>query len=202
MPLGRFYGAVTELCGALLGGYGALWGLSGVLWGSMAKRFLGPLQKQQRAQTYQDSKLSGGSADFPGGRDCLGDMPDGKSRGPDFLRQPDDHVAPRSLESPAVASRNIRLKGERRVHQRWGKEPPEPAVRQGAQTLPSLWAAILLTMERYSRVRRGICKGLDNRPGVNCLSLLAQSRWGGAPKHLSPHHLPNAGVSKVGKSVG
>lgn len=89
-------------------------------------------------------------------------------------------MAPRSLESPAVASRNIRLKGERRVHQRWGKEPPEPAVRQGAQTLPSLWAAILLTMERYSRVRRGICKGLDNRPGVNCLSLLAQSRRGGA----------------------
>ena len=49
--MGRFYGAVTELCGALLGGYGALWGLSGVLWGSVAELFLGALQKKQRAET-------------------------------------------------------------------------------------------------------------------------------------------------------
>ena len=82
----------------------------GVFWGSMPKLFLGALQKKQQAETYQDSKLSGGTADFPGGRDRLGDVPGGESCGPDFLRQPDDHVAPRSLESPAVARRNIGLK--------------------------------------------------------------------------------------------
>ena len=81
----------------------------------------GPPAKR-KAKTYGDSKLFGGAADFPGRRDCLGDMPDGESRWPDLLRQPDDHVAPRSLERPAVARGNTGLKPESPEHQWQGSQ--------------------------------------------------------------------------------
>ena len=181
MSLGLYRGS--------MGSYGALW----------QSFFLGALQKQQQAETYQDGKVSGGTADLPRGRHCLGHVPHSESRGPDVLWQLDDSVALRSLESPAASSRNIGLKGERRVHQWGGKEPPELDGGQGAQTLSSMGLPV---MERYSRDGRAICRGLDNSSGVNCLSLLAQSRRGSPPQHLSAQHPPNAGVSDVGKSVG
>lgn len=63
----------------------------------------GPPKKKCQAETYRDSKLFGGAADFSGRRDCPGDMPDGKSCWPDFHRQLNDDVSLRSSEGPAVA---------------------------------------------------------------------------------------------------
>lgn len=56
-------------------------------------------------------------ADFPRSRHCLRDVPDGESCWPDLYRQPDDHVALRYLESPAVPRGNTGLKVQSHDHQ-------------------------------------------------------------------------------------
>ena len=85
--------------------------------------------RQRLAKTYKDSKLSGGTADFPRGRHCLRDVPDGESCWPDVLRQPDDHMAPRSLERPAVARGNTGLKPESHNHQQQGSQKGLPRTK-------------------------------------------------------------------------
>ena len=75
-----------------------------------------------KAEAYGDSKVFGGAADFPGRRDRLGDVLHGDSHGPDLLRQPNDHLALRSLESPALSRGSVRLKPES-SHPQWQGTP-------------------------------------------------------------------------------
>lgn len=84
--------------------------------------------KKCKAKTYGDSRILGGTADFPGRRDCLGDKPDGDSCWPDLLRQPDDHMAPRSLERLAIARGNTGLKPDSHDHQRQGSQRASKAA--------------------------------------------------------------------------
>lgn len=56
-------------------------------------------------------------------------MPDGESCWPDVLRQPDDHMALRSLERPAVARGNTGLKPESHHHQQQGSQKGLPRTK-------------------------------------------------------------------------
>lgn len=79
---------------------------------------------QRPAETYVDSEISGGTADSPRWRGCLGGVLYDDGQRSYFSGQPDQHLTPKPLERPAVTRGSIRLKAEGQSNEHKGVGGP------------------------------------------------------------------------------